>query len=316
MRFNLLQYFFLFVTASIMAFVVTPIFRSIARKFKILDYPGGRKLQTQPVAYLGGLAVVAPITIASFLVVFTSLPLNLKQQLYLGLILPSLVIALIGLLDDIYHLPPWLRFLSQAGVGSVTSILLYSSGSGVKIFGNPLLNVSATIFWVVTIINALNFIDNMDGLATTISIISSFTFFVLAYLNNQYLVAALSLSIFASCICFLFWNKKPATIYLGDAGALYLGFLLAAISIRIDLNSELAVNRILILLLGLAVPVIDITQVVISRLIKGKSPFQGGRDHISHLLLDCGYSHGKVLVILISMSMLFSSIAIFLAEVI
>jgi UDP-GlcNAc:undecaprenyl-phosphate GlcNAc-1-phosphate transferase len=316
MRLNLLQYLFLFITASIIAFIVTPIFRSIANKFKILDYPGGRKLQAQPVAYLGGLAVITPITISSFLVIFTSLQFDLKQQLYLGLILPSLAIALIGLLDDIYHLPPWLRFLSQAGVGSVTSILLYSSGSGVKIFDNPLLNVSATIFWVVTIINALNFIDNLDGLATTISIVSSFTFFVLAYLNNQYLVAALSLSIFASCIGFLFWNKRPATIYLGDAGALYLGFLLAAISIRIDLNNEFAINRALILLLGLAVPVIDITQVVISRLLKGKSPFQGGRDHISHLLLDRGYSQGKVLTMLTSVSILFSSIAIFLAEVI
>jgi UDP-GlcNAc:undecaprenyl-phosphate GlcNAc-1-phosphate transferase len=316
MRINPLQYFFLFTATSITAFALTPIFRSIARKFRILDYPGVRKLQTQPVAYLGGLAVITPVTITSFLVLFTSPSLNIKEQLYLGLILPSLVIALIGLLDDIYNLPPWLRFLSQTGVGSVTSILLYSSGSGVKIFDNQILNVSATIFWVVTIINALNFIDNMDGLATTISIVSSFTFFVLAYLNNQYLVAAASLSIFASCIGFLFWNKKSATIYLGDAGALYLGFLLAAISIRIDLSNEYAINRALILLLVLAVPIIDITQVIISRLLKGKSPFQGGRDHISHLLLDHGYSQGKVLIILTFMSILFSSIAMFLAEVI
>jgi UDP-GlcNAc:undecaprenyl-phosphate GlcNAc-1-phosphate transferase len=240
----------------------------------------------------------------------------LKQQLFLGLILPSLVIAFVGLLDDMYHLTPWLRFVSQTIVGSITSTLLYSSGAGVKIFENQFLNITATVFWVVTIINAMNFIDNMDGLATTISIVSSFTFFVLAYLNNQFLVAALSLSISASCIGFLFWNKKPATIYLGDAGALYLGFLLAAIAIRIDLNSELTINRVVILLLGLALPIIDITQVVISRLLKGKSPFQGGRDHISHILLDRGYSQGKVLMILTTLSIIFSSIALFIAEVV
>jgi UDP-GlcNAc:undecaprenyl-phosphate GlcNAc-1-phosphate transferase len=114
----------------------------------------------------------------------------------------------------------------------------------------------------------------------------------------------------------LFWNKKPATIYLGDAGALYLGFLLAAIAIRIDLNSELTINRVVILLLGLALPIIDITQVVISRLLKGKSPFQGGRDHISHILLDRGYSQGKVLMILTTLSIIFSSIALFIAEVV
>ena len=316
MKFNLFQYSILFITLLITAFLVTPVFRSIARKFKILDYPGGRKLQDQPVAYLGGLAVITPITIASILLLFTSLSLDLKQQLFLGLILPSLVIAFVGLLDDIYHLPPWLRFVCQTAVGSITSILLYSSGAGVKIFENQFLNIAATIFWVVTIINAINFIDNMDGLATTISIVSSFTFFVLAYLNNQFLVAALSLSISASCIGFLFWNKKPATIYLGDAGALYLGFLLAAIAIRIDLNSELAINRVFILLLGLALPIIDIIQVVISRLLKGKSPFQGGRDHISHILLDRGYTQGKVLMVLTTMTILFSSIALFIAEVV
>ena len=314
MKFNLFQYSILFITALVTAFLVTPVFRSIARKFKILDYPGGRKLQNQPVAYLGGLAVITPITIASIILLFTSLSLDLKQHLFLGLILPSLVIAFVGLLDAIYHLPPWLRFVSQTAVGSITSILLYSSGSGIKTFDNQFLNVTATIFWVVTIINAMNFIDNMDGLATTISIVASFTLFALAYLNSQYIVASLSLGIFGSCIGFLFWNKKPASIYLGDAGALYLGFLLAAISIRIDLNNEHAFNRVLVLLLVLALPVIDITQVVISRILKGKSPFQGGRDHISHLLLDHGYSQGKVLMIITSMSVFFSFIALFLAE--
>ncbi|NBQ69897.1 MAG: undecaprenyl/decaprenyl-phosphate alpha-N-acetylglucosaminyl 1-phosphate transferase, partial [Nitrosomonadaceae bacterium] len=138
--------------------------------------------------------------------------------------------------------------------------------------------------WVVTIINALNFIDNMDGLATSISMVASLALFILSYINNQYLVAALSLAIFASCLGFLFWNKKPASIYLGDAGSLYLGFLLAAISIRIDLDNDSTPIRALVLILILAIPVIDTTQVVVSRIVKGKSPFEGGRDHISHLL--------------------------------
>jgi UDP-GlcNAc:undecaprenyl-phosphate GlcNAc-1-phosphate transferase len=168
----------------------------------------------------------------------------------------------------------------------------------------------------VTIINALNFIDNMDGLATSISIVSSLAMYIIAYLNNQYLVAALSLAIFASCLGFLFWNKRPASIYLGDAGALYLGFLLAAISIRIDLNNESVPIRVLVLILILAIPVIDITQVVISRLTRGKSPFQGGRDHISHLLLNRGLSQRAVLLILTFIATLFALSAILLAEVI
>jgi UDP-GlcNAc:undecaprenyl-phosphate GlcNAc-1-phosphate transferase len=316
MKFNLFQYSILLFVVSVTAFVITPLFRKIARRFKILDYPGGRKVQAIPIAYLGGLAIITPISLGSFLLLFTSLSIDLKQQLYLGLILPGLVIAFIGLLDDIYQLPPWPRFLSQSAVGVITSFMLYLSGSGVKVFDNELLNSLATILWIVTVINALNFIDNMDGLASSISIVASLAMFILAYLNNQYLVAALSLAIFASCLGFLFWNRRPASIYLGDAGALYLGFLLAAISIRIDLDNESAPIRVLVLILILAIPVIDITQVVISRLTRGKSPFQGGRDHISHLLLNRGLSQRVVLFILTSTAILFALSAILLAKVI
>ena len=316
MKFNLIQYSILLIVVLVTAFVITPVFRSIARKLKILDYPGGRKLQANPVAYLGGLAIITPITLGSFLLLFTSLSIDLKQQLYLGLILPALAIAIIGLIDDVYQLPPWPRFISQSAVGLITAFILYLSGSGVEVFGNQLLNSVATIFWVVAIINALNFIDNMDGLATSISMVASLAMFTLAYLNNQYLVAALSLAIFASCLGFLFWNKRPASIYLGDAGALYLGFLLAAISIRIDLDNNSAPIRALVLILIIAIPVIDTTQVVVSRIVKGKSPFEGGRDHISHLLLKRGLSQRLVLFILTTFSVLFAVAAIILAEVI
>ena len=316
MKFNFIQYSILLLVVSITSFVITPLFRNIARKLKIMDYPGGRKLQANPVAYLGGLAIITPITLGSFLLIFTSVTIDLKQELYLGLILPALAIAIVGLLDDIYQLPPWPRFISQSAVGVITSFILYLSGSGVEIFDNQLLNSSATILWVVTIINALNFIDNMDGLATSISMVASLALFILSYINNQYLVAALSLAIFASCLGFLFWNKKPASIYLGDAGSLYLGFLLAAISIRIDLDNDSAPIRALVLILILAIPVIDTTQVVFSRIVKGKSPFEGGRDHLSHLLLNRGFSQRSVLFVLTTSAILFALVAILLAEVI
>jgi UDP-GlcNAc:undecaprenyl-phosphate GlcNAc-1-phosphate transferase len=316
MKFNLIHYSILLIVVSITAFVITPLFRNIARKLKIMDYPGGRKLQANPVAYLGGLAIITPITLGSVLLIFTSVTTDLKQQLYFGLIFPALAIAIVGLLDDIYQLPPWPRFISQSAVGVITSFILYLSGSGVEIFDHQLLNSSATILWVVTIINALNFIDNMDGLATSISIVASLALFILSYINNQYLVAALSLAIFASCLGFLFWNKKPASIYLGDAGSLYLGFLLAAISIRIDLDNDSAPIRALVLIFILAIPVIDTTQVVVSRIAKGKSPFEGGRDHISHLLLNRGLSQWSVLFILTTSAILFAIVAILLAEVI
>jgi UDP-GlcNAc:undecaprenyl-phosphate GlcNAc-1-phosphate transferase len=313
MKFNLIQYSTLIIVVSITAFVITPFFRNIARRFKIMDYPGGRKLQANPVAYLGGLAVAAPITLGSLLVVFTSISIDIKNQFFLGLILPSLAIAFIGLLDDLYQLPPWPRFIAQSGVGVITSLMLYLSDGGVQLFDNPWINGFLTSLWVVTIINALNFMDNMDGLATSLSIVVSLSLFILSYLNGQYLVAALCMAVVAACIGFLFWNRRPASIYLGDAGALYLGFLLAAISIRVDVNSDIEIIRVLVPLLIFAIPVIDITQVVISRVVKGKSPFEGGRDHLSHLLLNKGLSESKVLTLLSASALTLALIGVFLA---
>jgi UDP-GlcNAc:undecaprenyl-phosphate GlcNAc-1-phosphate transferase len=298
---------------AVVSFSATPFFRKIARKANLLDYPGGRKLQAQPVAYLGGLAVATPITIGSLLVVFTTLSMELKNQFFLGLILPSLAIAFIGLLDDLFELPPWPRFIAQSGVGVITSFMLYLSGGGVKLFNNPLVDGALTTIWVVTIINALNFMDNMDGLATSLSIVISISLFILSYLNGQYLVAALSIAVFAACIGFLFWNKRPASIYLGDAGALYLGFILAAISIRVDVNSGSEIIRALVPLLIFAIPIIDITQVVFRRIKNGKSPFEGGRDHLSHLLLNKGFSQGQVLAILVISASVFALSGIYLA---
>jgi UDP-GlcNAc:undecaprenyl-phosphate GlcNAc-1-phosphate transferase len=191
--------------------------------------------------------------------------------------------------------------------------MLYLSDGGVKLFDNPWINGFLTSIWIVTIINALNFMDNMDGLATSLSIVISFSLFIVSYLNGQYLVAALCVALVAACIGFLFWNRRPASIYLGDAGALYLGFLLAAISIRVDVNSDTEIIRVLVPLLLFAIPVIDITQVVISRVSKGKSPFEGGRDHLSHLLLNKGLSEGKVLTLLTTSALFLALIGVFLA---
>jgi UDP-GlcNAc:undecaprenyl-phosphate/decaprenyl-phosphate GlcNAc-1-phosphate transferase len=313
MTLNLLQYFFILLIVAITAFSITPIFRKIARSAKLLAYPGGRKLQASPVAYLGGLAIAAPITLGSLLVVFTSISNDIKNQFFLGLILPSLAIAFIGLLDDLYQLPPWPRFIAQSGVGVITSLILHLSDGGVQLFDNPWINGFLTSLWVVTIINALNFMDNMDGLATSLSIVISLSLFILSYLNGQYLVATLCVAVVATCIGFLFWNRRPASIYLGDAGALYLGFLLAAISIRVDVNSDIEIIRVLVPLLIFAIPLIDITQVVISRVVKGKSPFEGGRDHLSHLLLNKGLSEGKVLTLITASALTLALIGVFLA---
>jgi UDP-GlcNAc:undecaprenyl-phosphate GlcNAc-1-phosphate transferase len=308
------QLFIVFFAMTIASLIITPLFRALARAKGILDYPGGRKQQRKPVPYLGGLAIALPISVSSLGLVFSDIESIVKSEIYFGLILPSMVIAVVGVLDDIYELSPKVRFISQSIVGLVTSLLLFINGTGVEILDNPWLNVLLTSVWVVGIINAVNFIDNMDGLATGIAIISSLTFFIISFNNGQYLVAALSGALAGSCTGFIFLNKKPASIYLGDAGALYIGFLLAAISIRIDINQLPQIDRIIIPILILIIPFIDTTQVVISRLYRGKSPFQGGRDHLSHLLLNKGFSEMKVVISIWLFAIFFALIAIYLSK--
>ena len=311
---NTWQLFGIFLAMAIAAFLITPLFRALARAKGVLDYPGGRKHQKKPVPYLGGLAISLPISIASLTLLILDIDSGVKNEIYLGLILPSVIIAGVGLLDDIYELSPKVRFISQSIVGLITSLLLFLNGTGIEILDNSLLNGLLTSLWVVGIINAVNFIDNMDGLATGIAIIASFAFFIISFNNGQYLVAALSVALAGSCTGFIFWNKKPASIYLGDAGALYIGFLLAAISIRIDINQLPLIDRIFIPILILIIPFIDTTQVVISRIYRGKSPFQGGRDHISHLLLDKGLSEKKVVITIWSFAIIFAAVAIYLSK--
>ena len=131
-------------------------------------------------------------------------------------------------------------------------------------------------------------------------------------MNGQSLVALFCLVIAASTAGFLFWNFQPATIYLGDMGALYLGFLLAAVSIRIDINSQSIASRIAVPILILALPLLDLFRVVVTRIVSRKSPFIGGRDHISHKLLAKNFSVNKVLIILCGFQFLLSSIGIFI----
>jgi UDP-GlcNAc:undecaprenyl-phosphate GlcNAc-1-phosphate transferase len=294
----------------LITYLITPLFRRIAKSKDIMDYPGGRKLQRYPVPYLGGLAISIPLSTASLILFFIDDFAEVRAEVFLGIILPSLAIASVGLLDDMYELNTKVRFTSQSIVGSITSIFMFSNGTGVRVFNYSVLNIIFTILWVVLIINALNFIDNMDGLATSISFLASLTFFIISLVTGQFLISAICAALAGSSLGFLFWNKKPAKIYLGDSGALYIGFLLAAISIRIDVNNATQLERLLIPILILGIPFIDSIQVIFFRIYRGKSPFQGGRDHISHLLLERGLGESIVIKTICMTAVIFSCASI------
>jgi UDP-GlcNAc:undecaprenyl-phosphate/decaprenyl-phosphate GlcNAc-1-phosphate transferase len=158
---------------------------------------------------------------------------------------------------------------------------------GVLLFGNPWLDGVITVVWVVGITNAMNLLDNMDGLSAGVATIAAWTFFMVAALNGQYLVAGLSVALAGCAAGFLRHNYHPAKIYMGDAGSLFLGFVLAALGIRLRLDAGPPI-AVFVPILVLTVPLLDTGLVVLSRLHRGVSPFQGGADHTSHRLVRAG----------------------------
>jgi UDP-GlcNAc:undecaprenyl-phosphate GlcNAc-1-phosphate transferase len=195
---------------------------------------------------------------------------------------PALMLALIGFLDDKSGLGVRSRLISQIIAGTVVASLLISNGTQTSIFGHWWIDAPITIFWVVGIVNAMNFLDNMDGLSGSIGLIAGLAFAALAASNGQYLVTALALALAGACGGFLIFNWSPASIYMGDAGALFIGCILAVIAIRLNLSKVSQPVSLIAKLLVLALPILDTTTVVISRLRRRVSPLTGGRDHLSH----------------------------------
>ena len=306
-----LQYFLLFVSSYALVGVLTPLMRKIALSKEILDHPNStHKSHSQPTPYLGGVAIilgVITITYGSLLLSDLSVKNFLLATSLLG---PAIAMGLIGLWDDIKQLPPLPRFIGQTIAGVVVATILILSNNLGNPTGSTHLDVFISIVWVVGICNSINFFDNLDGGAAGTSAITAIALTFIAVNGDQSLIASLSLVLTGSTLGFLIWNRSPARIYMGDAGALFLGVLLATLTIRLnpETNSNIASFSIPVLLL--AVPILDTSVAVISRLRRKISPFQGGKDHLSHRLIRNGLSRKKSAMILWLLSAFFALIAV------
>jgi UDP-GlcNAc:undecaprenyl-phosphate GlcNAc-1-phosphate transferase len=225
---------------------------------------------------------------------------------------PALLLGLIGLWDDIKNLPPLPRFIAQTFAGVFTaSILLITDNVG-NPTGSSIFDSIITVVWIVGICNSINFFDNLDGGAAGTVAISSIALAYLALNGDQYLIAALSVVTAGSTLGFLVWNKSPAKIYMGDAGALFLGVLLATLTVRFEPAAQTQIGSFLIPVLLLAIPILDTTVAVFSRIRRHLSPFQGGQDHLSHRLIRSGLTRKSSAIILWSLSGLFAGISVLL----
>ena len=291
MKIDLIGYFGLFVASLIIAATSTPLFRNLAVKRKILDTPNSeRKIQRTAVPYLGGFGIALAVVATTLIAITLSDASTENYLLALSVLAPAMALGLIGFIDDKKHLTPLSRFIAQTFAGIFTALVLILTNT----VGNPtsylLLDVLLTILWVVGICNAINFFDNMDGAAGGISALAGFGFAVIGLQNDQYFVAAFGLVLSGACIGYLFWNWNPAKIYMGDAGALFIGIILAALAVRVDPVSVNGATAFFVPICVLALPILDTTTVVIDRLRRGVSPFEGGLDHLSHRLRRKGLS--------------------------
>jgi UDP-GlcNAc:undecaprenyl-phosphate GlcNAc-1-phosphate transferase len=177
-------------------------------------------------------------------------------------------------------------------------------------FGSYFIDIPITVLWIVGITNSINFFDNVDGGASGTVAISAIFLFVLSWQGEQFLIAALSIVLAGATLGFLVWNRPPARIYMGDAGALFLGILLASLTIRFDPNPIDRIASFAVPFLLLAVPILDTSVAVISRLRRGISPLQGGKDHLSHRLMRSKFTKRQAILILWILSIFFGAIAI------
>jgi UDP-GlcNAc:undecaprenyl-phosphate GlcNAc-1-phosphate transferase len=289
-----------FAILGISAFALTGLLtwpvRAIALRLGAMDAPNlARKTQAAPVPYLGGVAIALGITITTLVAVFvggnkSGENVGQLKDLALTVLFPALLLGVMGLVDDLRSLAPLPRLIAQSVVGSVVAFIIVQGGTIGTPFGTSTLNTAVTIFWIVGICNSINFFDNLDGAASGAVAIAALGVFVIAFDRGQELVSALSIVTVGATIGFLMWNKSPAKIYMGDAGALYLGIIISVATIRLNPGIVPTWKSLTVPVMLLAVPLLDTCVAVFSRLARGLSPLTGGKDHLSHRLVRAGLS--------------------------
>jgi UDP-GlcNAc:undecaprenyl-phosphate GlcNAc-1-phosphate transferase len=285
--------------------------RKIAIAQGVLDLPNSaHKSHKKPVPYLGGVAIIIGVVLVSYLALISSKFTWSNFWLATSVLGPAVAMGLVGLWDDLKSLNPLPRFIGQSIAGLIVAFILVFNEN----VGNPTgitgLDVAITVLWIVGICNSINFFDNLDGGAAGTVAITAISLTYLAITGDQYFIAALSVVVAGSTLGFLIWNRTPARIYMGDAGALFLGVLIATLTVRFKPTTDSSITSFAIPVLLLAIPILDTTVAVFSRLRRGVSPFQGGKDHLSHRLIRFGLSRKFTVVVLWLLSAFFCLLAI------
>lgn len=298
-----------FILVFVIALTVTaasiPWLRRTAIAIGFVDAPDRHKVHKAPVPLMGGVAIVAGAILATLLVLRGRIPPQI-----MGAVLAGALVSMIGLIDDRLKVSPGIRLLVQF----VAFLILIAFGLRIRLPIPDALNYVLTFLWLVGITNAINLMDNMDGLSAGVAGVAAAFMTLMGAMNGQYLVSSLAAAILGACIGFLRYNFTPARIFMGDAGAYFLGFWLAVLGIqlRFPQNVNFVTWMVPVMILGL--PILDTSLVVISRLRRGIHPFRGGKDHLSHRLVARGFSQREAVLILYLAAGIFGMVGLFITQ--
>ncbi|WP_199616797.1 glycosyltransferase family 4 protein [Paenibacillus alkalitolerans] len=305
-----------FVAALGMALALTPVVKRFAVAVGAVDAPNHRKVHTRIMPRLGGLAIYLAFVCAFFIV----LPVleGYKAHVVWGLVIGGAIITIVGALDDRFDLSPKVKLLGQiaaAGVvvafGIKVQFVMLPFGDGTSI---GWLSVPLTIFWIVGVTNAINLIDGLDGLAAGVSAIATGTILVLALMTGNVTVAVLSSVLLGSILGFLVFNFHPAKIFMGDSGALFLGFSLATLSVLGFKQATLVSFVVPIFILG--VPLSDTFFAIVRRTLNKTGISVADKNHMHHCLLQLGLSHRNTVLVIYGIAAMFATSAILLSTVV
>ncbi|HYO88840.1 MAG TPA: MraY family glycosyltransferase [Candidatus Limnocylindrales bacterium] len=268
---------------------LTPLSRALAPRLGVVAVPSGRNIHKDRKPLMGGMAIYAGLALA--LLLFS--PEAYVTEL-LVVLLGAGFLATVGLLDDRYDLGIRIRLLAQV----LATVVLILAGIRIQLFGLWPLDALLTIIWMVAITNAVNFLDNMDGLAAGVTAIAGSAFTVIAFAEGLILVSMLGAALAGSAIGFLIYNFNPASSFMGDMGSLVLGFILAVLGIKLEFGTQPLSVTWMVPILVLALPVFDINMVILTRFLEKRPIGQGGKDHSSHRLMAAGLSQRQTLLVL------------------
>lgn len=299
--------------AFIIAFASTPIVKSFAQKVGAIDIPNeARRIHDHPIPRMGGLAIFFGFVIS--VVLFADITKQIQ-----GILIGCVIIVATGAVDDIVSLNAWFKLALQT-LAAVVAVL---HGVVIEVLMNPnvfsdtqhlflgVLSIPVTIIWIVGITNSVNLIDGLDGLACGVSAISSVTMLVTALLVAEGNVAVILAALAGACLGFIPYNFNPAKIFMGDTGALLLGYVLATMSV-VGMFKFYAVVTFAVPLLAMAVPLLDTVFSIVRRLIHGQSPMHPDRGHFHHRLIDMGLTQKQAVSVLYSISAILGLLAVVL----